>query len=99
MIAEVIGGVILGPSIMGRIPNFTNNIFPSQSIPLLTLTANIGLVFFLFLVGLEIDTSSMKMNAKRAAFISVAGLILPLGLGAALGIPLYSAFIDVSFST
>ena len=99
MIAEVIGGVILGPSIMGRIPNFTNNIFPSQSIPLLTLTANIGLVFFLFLVGLEIDTSSMKMNAKSAAFISVAGLILPLGLGAALGIPLYSAFIDVSFST
>ena len=52
VIAEVIGGVILGPSIMGRIPGFKQAIFPDESMDGLTLTANIGLVLFLFLVGL-----------------------------------------------
>lgn len=94
MIAEVIGGVLLGPSVMGRIPNFTRRIFPAESIPLLTLTANIGLVFFLFLVGLEIDTRLMKRNARAAMSISAAGLILPFGLGAALAVPLYNEFVS-----
>ena len=65
VIAEVIGGVLLGPSVFGHIPHFTDRIFPSNSIVLLTLTANIGLVFFLFLVGLEIDTRVIKRNAER----------------------------------
>lgn len=94
VIAEVIGGVLLGPSVMGRIPNFTRRIFPAESIPLLTLTANIGLVFFLFLVGLEIDTRLMKRNARAAMSISAAGLILPFGLGAALAVPLYNEFVS-----
>lgn len=94
VIAEVIGGVILGPSIMGRIPNFTNTIFPAASWPMLTLTSTIGLVFFLFLVGLEIDTRIMKRNVKAALAISLAGLIIPLGLGAALGVGVYREFSD-----
>ena len=44
VIAEVIGGVILGPTIMGRIPNFSHAIFPKESLPFLNLTATIGLV-------------------------------------------------------
>ena len=94
VIAEVIGGVILGPSIMGRIPKFTSTIFPPTSIPMLSLTSTIGLVFFLFLVGLEIDTRIMKRNVKAALAISIAGLIIPLGLGAALGVGIYREFID-----
>ncbi|TDL29894.1 hypothetical protein BD410DRAFT_780399 [Rickenella mellea] len=94
VIAEVIGGVILGPTVMGRIPHFTQRIFPSQSIPLLTLTANIGLVFFLFLVGLEIDIRVMKRSARKSSLISVAGLVLPFGLGAAVAVPLYHNFIN-----
>lgn len=96
VIAEVIGGVLLGPSVMGRINNFSNSIFPTESIPLLSLTANIGLVFFLFLIGLEVDTSAMRHNARAAFLISAVGLILPLGLGAALAVPIYHAFIPVS---
>ena len=98
VIAEVIGGVLLGPSVMGNIPNFSNSIFPTQSLPILTLTANLGLVFFLFLVGLEVDMSLMKRNARAAFFISTAGLLIPLGLGAALAVPLYHTFMNVSFS-
>ncbi|KAI0082517.1 hypothetical protein K474DRAFT_1633757 [Panus rudis PR-1116 ss-1] len=94
VIAEVIGGVILGPSIMGRIPNFTATVFPPNSIPMLNLTSTIGLVLFLFLVGLEIDVRLVKRNVKASMVISAAGLIIPLGLGAALAVPLYHEFIN-----
>ncbi|VDB90100.1 unnamed protein product [Peniophora sp. CBMAI 1063] len=93
VISEIIGGVILGPSIMGRIPGFTNAIFPTASIPFLTLTSTVGLVFFLFLVGLELDVRLIRRNYKASSTISIAGLAIPLGLGAALAIPLYNEFI------
>ncbi|KAJ6570990.1 Sodium/hydrogen exchanger family-domain-containing protein [Mycena vulgaris] len=94
VIAEVIGGVILGPSVMGHIPGFTNAIFPAEGMPMLTLTSTIGLVLFLFLVGLEIDVRIIKRNIRASAAISLAGLIIPLGLGAALGVGLYKEFIN-----
>jgi Kef-type K+ transport system membrane component KefB len=94
VISEVIGGVILGPTIMGRIPGFTNAIFPKTSIPFLSLTSTIGLVFFLFLVGLELDVRVVRRNAKASSIISVTGLVIPLGLGAALAVPLYDQFIE-----
>lgn len=85
-----------GPTVMGRIPNFTNTIFPKDSLTMLTLTSTIGLVMFLFLVGIEIDMSVVKRNAKASAAISAAGLIIPLGLGAAIAIPIYHEFTDPS---
>jgi Kef-type K+ transport system membrane component KefB len=94
VIAEVIGGVILGPTVMGRIPNFTNTIFPANSLHLLSLTSTIGLVFFLFLIGIEIDMSLLRRNAKASLAISVTGLIIPLGLGAAIAVPIYHNFAD-----
>ncbi|KAG6836189.1 hypothetical protein H0H93_010495 [Arthromyces matolae] len=96
VIAEVIGGILLGPSVMGRIPNFMNDIFPDASIPGLTLTSTIGLILFLFLVGLEIDTKVVRRNAVSATAISISGLLLPLGLGAALGVGIYREFINPS---
>lgn len=82
VIAEVIGGVILGPTVMGHIPHFTASLFPPESLPFLNLTATAGLVLFLFLVGLEIDVRVIKRNAKASTIISLAGLVLPFGLGA-----------------
>jgi Kef-type K+ transport system membrane component KefB len=72
---------------------FTAHIFPPASIPLLTLTATIGLIIFLFLVGLEIDVRIIKRNMKSSAAISVAGLIVPLGMGAAVGVGVYRQFV------
>ncbi|KAG6856993.1 hypothetical protein H0H87_011087 [Tephrocybe sp. NHM501043] len=94
VIAEVIGGILLGPTVMGRIPGFRNAIFPDTSLPGLTLTSTIGLIIFLFLVGLEIDTKIIKRNKVSATAISVAGLLVPLGLGAALGVGIYREFIS-----
>ncbi|EAW15323.1 Kha1p [Aspergillus clavatus NRRL 1] len=92
VIAEVIGGIILGPSVMGRIPGFTEAIFPAASIPNLTLVANLGLVLFLFLVGLETDLRFLVSNWRVAASVSAAGMILPFGFGSAISYGLYNTF-------
>jgi hypothetical protein len=81
VIAEVVGGIILGPTVMGRIPGFKHAIFPDASMPLLSLVANLGLVMFLFLVGLEVDIRMLLRNWRVAASVSAAGMILPFGLG------------------
>ncbi|KAF9000199.1 Sodium/hydrogen exchanger family-domain-containing protein [Cyathus striatus] len=94
VIAEVIGGIILGPSVMGRIPHFREKVFPTNGMAGLTLTSSIGLVLFLFLVGLEIDTRVIKRNIRSSAMVSIAGLIVPLGMGAALGVGVYREFIS-----
>jgi Kef-type K+ transport system membrane component KefB len=92
VIAEVIGGILLGPSVMGRVPGFTNAIFPNASIPNLTLVANIGLVLFLFLVGLEVDLRYFVSNWRVALSVGAAGMALPFGLGWAIAVGLYKEF-------
>jgi len=66
---------------MGRIPGFKDAIFPAASMPLLSLVANLGLVIFLFLVGLEVDMRLLFVNWKVAASVSAAGMVLPFGFG------------------
>ncbi|KAE8350341.1 Sodium/hydrogen exchanger family-domain-containing protein [Aspergillus coremiiformis] len=105
VIAEVIGGVVLGPSVMGRIPGFTDAIFPKASIPNLNLVANLGLILFLFLVGLETDLRFLFSNWRVAASVSAAGIILPFGFGCAVSYGLYHTFrnepgtVDINFGT
>ena len=94
VIAEVVGGVILGPTVMGRIPNFSDSIFPKPSMSNLNLVANVGLILFLFLIGVEVDPQTMKKNGRNAALISLVGMILPFGLGAAVAVPLYHRYVD-----
>ncbi|KAF2427564.1 hypothetical protein EJ08DRAFT_721007 [Tothia fuscella] len=92
VIAEVIGGILLGPSVMGRIPGFTSTIFPQAAMPNLSLVANLGLILFLFLVGLEVDLRFLVSNWKVAASVGLAGMILPFGLGCAIAWGLYNEF-------
>lgn len=92
VIAEVLTGIILGPSIMGRIPGFTTTIFPTASMPAFSLAANLGLVLFLFLVGLEVDLRFLVSNWKIALSVGAAGMALPFGLGAGIAYGLYHEF-------
>ncbi|KAI5202542.1 hypothetical protein E4T39_04691 [Aureobasidium subglaciale] len=94
VIAEVIGGVLLGPSVMGRIPGFTATIFPAAAQPNLALVANIGLVLFLFIVGLEVDLRYLASNWKIALSVGLAGMALPFGLGCGIAYGLYHEFSD-----
>ena len=92
VIAEVIGGVLLGPSVMGRIPGFKDAIFPAASMPNLTLVANLGLVLFLFLVGLEVDLRFLLKHWRTALSVGAAGMALPFGLGCGIAYGLYHQF-------
>jgi len=85
---------LLGPSVMGRIPGFTNAIFPAASKPTLTLVANLGLIPFLFLVGLEVDLRFLVSNWKVTLGVGAAGMTLPFRLGCAIAYALYNQFKD-----
>ncbi|XAR68967.1 hypothetical protein NMG60_11000393 [Bertholletia excelsa] len=85
VIAEIVGGILLGPSAFGRNEQYMHRIFPSWSTPILESVASIGLIFFLFLVGLELDLNSIRRSGRRAFAIAAAGIFLPFisGVGVA----------------
>ena len=92
VIAEVIGGILLGPSVFGRIPGFTDAIFPTASMPTLSMAANVGLILFLFLVGLEVDLRLLVSNWRIALSVGAAGMAIPFGLGWGIAYGLYHQF-------
>src|SRR5688572_29402329 len=85
VIAEVLAGILLGPSLLGRVaPGAMDWLFPAGSLGALKLLSQLGLVLFMFLVGLELDFGQLRGRAKSAVLVSHASIVLPFALGALL---------------
>jgi Kef-type K+ transport system membrane component KefB/nucleotide-binding universal stress UspA family protein len=90
VIAEVVAGILLGPSLLGAVsPETMGAIFPASSMPLLALMSQVGLLLFMFLIGLELDPKLLRGRAHTSVAISHSSIIVPSLLGGVLGLYLY----------
>jgi Kef-type K+ transport system membrane component KefB len=87
VMAEMVAGFLLGPSLFGWLaPDLQARLFPIASRPALFVVSQIGLVLYMFCVGLEFRSDLMVRHARRAAAVSIAGIAAPLVLGGALAV-------------
>lgn len=93
VIGEIVAGIFLGPSFVGYfLPEFSTLLFPPSSIPNLQFLSQIGLILFMFIVGMELDFTVLRKRAKEALFISHTGIILTFSLGVVLAYYLFADF-------
>ena len=81
VIGEIIAGILLGPSAFGYIPGFSSTIFPTSSLTVLSVFSQIGLIFFMFFLGLEVDASLLTRNWRASAPVAVMSIIIPFCSG------------------
>ena len=82
VVSEMIAGVIMGPSLMGwLLPDASAYLFPAASKPILFATCQVGLVLYMFLIGVDFDVDLIKSRIRSAASISLAGILTPFALG------------------
>lgn len=99
VIGEIIAGIMLGPSLLGLFfPETFSNLFPLHSLPNLELLSQIGLILFMFIIGLELDHGVFKKRAKAALFISNSSIVLPYILGVILAYFLFDRFAPMGVS-
>jgi Kef-type K+ transport system membrane component KefB len=79
---EIAAGLILGPSLFGRFfPGIFHAVFNPHVGTVFSMFSQVGLILLLFLIGLEFDFSHVQKHGRKALSISLAGIILPFGLG------------------
>jgi Kef-type K+ transport system membrane component KefB len=90
VIGEVVGGILLGPSLLGRVwPEAAAVVLPPSVAPFLGVIAQLGVVLYMFLVGLELNPKVLRERAHATVAISHASIVAPFLMGAALALVLY----------
>lgn len=93
VIGEIIAGIVLGPSLIGMyFPEFSLSLFPPQSLGNLQFISQIGLILFMFIVGMELDLKTLKNNTQPLVVISHASIVFPFALGVGLAYLIYPSF-------
>lgn len=93
VIGEIIAGIVLGPSLVGwYFPDFFGTLFPKESLGNLQFLSQIGLILFMFVVGMELDLKALRNKAHDAVVISHASIIFPFALGMGLAYFIYETF-------
>jgi Kef-type K+ transport system membrane component KefB len=93
VIGQVVGGLMLGPSVLGALmPGMMTGLFPAASLAFLDPLSQFGLLFFMFIVGLELDTKLIKKQGGAAGLVSHSSILFPFILGSALALVLFTGF-------
>ncbi len=93
VIGEIIAGIVLGPSLFGLyFPDFKEALFPVDSLGNLQLLSQVGLILFMFVIGMELDLKVLKNKANDAVVISHASIVIPFALGIGLSYFIYHQF-------
>jgi Kef-type K+ transport system membrane component KefB/nucleotide-binding universal stress UspA family protein len=101
VIGEIVAGIMLGPSLLGWLaPEAKAALFPAEALPSLGVLAQVGLIFFMFLIGLELNPKYLRGNLNVAVLISHVSILVPFSLGSLLALLLYPLVSngDVSFT-
>jgi Kef-type K+ transport system membrane component KefB len=84
VIGQILTGVLLGPSLLGRLPgHLTAHLFPHSVLPSLTSLAQVAVVIFMFAVGYELDLGSIRGRGRAVPAVAASALAVPMGLGIA----------------
>jgi Kef-type K+ transport system membrane component KefB len=91
VMGEMVAGIVLGPSLLGLLSAQTMAfLFPPSSMATLSLLSQIGVVLFMFVVGMELDLQHLREKAAAAIMVSHASIIVPFLLGASLSLVIYA---------
>lgn len=90
VIGEITAGILLGPSLLGRAaPEVAAYLFPAGIAPTLAALSQVGVILFMFLVGLELDGGLLRKRTEASIAVSHASIVVPFVLGGALALLLY----------
>lgn len=90
VIGEVVGGILLGPSFLGALwPEVYHFLLPAATAPFLGVIAQLGVILYMFLVGLELDLKVIQKSGHATLAISHASIVVPFLLGTGLALYLY----------
>lgn len=93
VIGEILAGIILGPSVLGLLfPSSFTFLFPPTSLPNISLLSQFGLIFFMFVIGMELDLGEIKKNFQKSLIISHTSIVVPFVMGAILALFLYTDY-------
>jgi Kef-type K+ transport system membrane component KefB len=91
VIGEVVGGILLGPSLLGRVaPGVAATLIPADAAPFLNVLAQLGVILYMFLVGLELDLRVLRARVSTTLAISQTSIVVPFLLGTALAYALHA---------
>ncbi|MDZ8185102.1 MAG: cation:proton antiporter [Nostoc sp. ChiSLP02] len=99
VIGEIVAGIMLGPSLFGLVaPHLAVTLFPPETIPFLNVLSQVGLIFFMFLIGLELNPKYLSGQLEVAVLTSHVSILVPFSLGTLLAVVLYPLVSNASVS-
>ena len=99
VIGEIVAGIMLGPSLFGLVaPDLAVSLFPPETFPFLNVLSQVGLIFFMFLIGLELNPKYLSGQLEVAVLTSHVSILVPFSLGTLLAVILYPLVSNTSVS-